>query len=82
VAWRSGVNAAGARLIEEITPVRTPSTPIASCLTVYFPRPINSEMTRSVIRFSTSNTGVLFTNIGTPMTLMYAGRNEPRPESE
>ena len=37
---------------------------------------------RGVIRFSTSKIGVLLVNIGTPITLIDAGRNEPRPASE
>ncbi len=58
------------------------STPVVPGSTLYLPRPMNSDLTLSVMRFSTSNTLVLFTNIGTPTILMDGGRNEPRPESE
>jgi hypothetical protein len=43
---------------------------------------MNSDRIRALIRFSASKTGVLFTNSGMPMTLIDAGRNDPRPASE
>src|SRR3954462_8510457 len=43
---------------------------------------MNSEITRGVIRFSISKIGVLLVNIGTPITRIEGGRNEPRPASE
>ena len=73
---------AGVTVMDEISPFSKASTPVASGLTMYLPRPMNSEITFWVIRFSTSKIGVLFANIGIPIVLMDGGRNEPRPASE
>ena len=45
-ACRSSVNVAGVTVIDEISPVSSASTSFASGLTVYLPRPMNSEITR------------------------------------
>ena len=73
---------AGTTVIDVISPVRTASLPASIGKTLYLPRPLSSARTCSVTRRSMSNTGVPLVNGGTPMFLMYSGRNEPRPASE
>ena len=82
VATCCSLNAATDSVIDCSSPIRTASTPVRSGTTLYRPRPISSDRTRSVNRCSMSKTGVWFANSGTPIVLMCSGRNEPRPASE
>ncbi len=72
---------AGTIVIAVTSPMSSASTPVACGKTVYLPRPMNSERTFCVSSVSRLKTVVRFVNVGTPIVLMYAGRNEPRPAS-
>src|SRR5689334_14523330 len=61
------------------SPVRSPSTPVASDEIVNLPRPMNSDRTFSVSLVSRLNTVVRLVNSGIPIVLIDAGSVELRP---
>ena len=53
-ACRSSVKVAGVTVIDEISPLSNASTPVVSGWIFHLPRPMNSDVTLAVTRFSKS----------------------------